>query len=189
MFQWNFLFQLEFAIIAAIFTYFFVRRNDIKYKELPKTLTYSGFFRRLFASLIDHLIIIAVVLLVILIYGYKRSNIVYDHEYMDENFSSLMIMHSYAPIVFACFTWLFRLLYITLQQASSHQATIGMRFMGIRIYNAELNRADIWTLIGRDVILPLSAFPLFIGFLMIIWTRRNQGLHDKIAKTVVCRQW
>ena len=33
----------------------------------------------------------------------------------------------------------------------------------------------------------MSAFILGIGFLMVAWTRRKQGLHDLMADTLVMR--
>ena len=39
--------------------------------------------------------------------------------------------------------------------------------------------------LGRYLGKVLSAFLLCIGFLMVAWTRRKQGLHDLLANTLV----
>ena len=185
------LLHLPIAIIAAFCTYFLARKNDSKYKELPETLTYSGFWRRFFASVIDYIISTSILTLIFSLYSYKYSDstMVYSEEYPDQDFSTFILRQSYAAPLFFTFAWLLDLSYFILQQASSHQATIGMRFMGIKTYDSQLNKANVWVLVGRHLSMALSCVPFFIGFFMIGWTRRNQALHDKIAKTVVCRQW
>lgn len=169
------------SLVAGLITYFYVRSRKQEYKELPETLTYSGFWRRTTASLLDCAILIA--LSKILFFSISKINIYTLLAYKG------MIEETRYYVFYVVVSSIVSLLYYTLQQASTHQATIGMRVMGIKIYNASLERPTLPLLIGRYFSAYLSALPLFIGLLMIVWTRRNQALHDKIARTVVCRQW
>jgi len=180
--------SLPLAIVAALFTYFYARHKESKYKELPSTLTYSGFMRRTGAVAADMFIITIVLEIVIALYNVKYGNSLHE-AYSSQDFSGFLFRQNYVMPIFMSFSWLFCLLYFTLQQASTHQATLGMRMMGLKIYTSHLERPTIWLLVGRFLSMPLSILPLCIGCLMIIWTRRNQAIHDKLAKTVVCRQW
>lgn len=64
--------------------------------------------------------------------------------------------------------------------------TIGMRILGIRIV-----RLDGKPFTSRDAIIrhlvgyPLSMAAGFLGFLWMLWDPRQQGWHDKLARTVV----
>ena len=69
-------------------------------------------------------------------------------------------------------------------QSSKSQATFGMRVCGIKIYDEQLKRASFWRLTGRLYSCALSALILFIGFFMIGFTERKQGLHDIVARTI-----
>ena len=79
-------------------------------------------------------------------------------------------------------------LYYCLLQSSKHQATYGMRMLGIKIYDEGFNRVGFWRLLGRHLSTGLSGMILYIGFFMIGWTKRKQGLHDIIARTVVVEE-
>ena len=65
--------------------------------------------------------------------------------------------------------------------------TPGMMFLGIRIVKADGSRIGF----GRAALHYLgtiaSTVIVFIGYLMIIWDKRKQGLHDKISHTYVVR--
>jgi len=70
--------------------------------------------------------------------------------------------------------------------AGSNGQTAGMRILGIRIIRIDgkpftMARAIIRHLIGY----PLSMAFFFLGFLWILWDPRQQGWHDKLARTVV----
>lgn len=169
------------SLSAALVTYFYARKRNQEYKELPETITYSGFWRRTTAAFLDGLLLIT--LYKILFFLISKVN-----TYMLLAYTGIIEDAKYY-IFYTTLTSILSLLYHTLQQASTHQATIGMRFMGIKIYGAALEKPTLPLLIGRYFSVYLSVLPLFIGALMIVWTRRNQTLHDKIAKTVVCRQW
>ncbi len=84
-------------------------------------------------------------------------------------------------IITAVITWL----YFALCESSPWQATLGKLALGIRVTDLEGRRISIWRALGRYLAKFLSAFILCIGFLMVGWTRRKQGLHDMLCSTLV----
>jgi len=70
--------------------------------------------------------------------------------------------------------------------AGSNGQTVGMRILGIRIIRIDGRPFTM----GRAMIRHLAGYPLsmaffFLGFLWILWDPRQQGWHDKLARTVV----
>ncbi len=65
-------------------------------------------------------------------------------------------------------------------------ATPGKRMLGIVIVDAGTGgRPPFQRLLLRYVGYLLSALPLFLGFLWVLWDPRRQGWHDKLGRTVV----
>jgi uncharacterized RDD family membrane protein YckC len=63
--------------------------------------------------------------------------------------------------------------------------TPGKLILGMRIVNEKGNYIGIPMAILRYIGKIVSSIILGIGYLMIFWDKRKQGLHDKIAKTFV----
>ena len=59
-----------------------------------------------------------------------------------------------------------------------------MRACGIKIHDEHFNRLRFWRLTGRYFATYLSALILLIGFFIIAFTKRKQGLHDLVARTI-----
>ena len=77
--------------------------------------------------------------------------------------------------------------YYALLESSRWQATVGKRICRLRVTRLDGQRISLPRAIGRYFGKFLSALILFIGFLMIGWTRRKQGLHDLMTDTLVVR--
>jgi len=76
-------------------------------------------------------------------------------------------------------------LYYSLFESSSHQATLGKMALGIIVTDLNGDRISFARATGRHFSKILSALILFIGFIMIGFTEKKQGLHDMIAGTLV----
>lgn len=63
--------------------------------------------------------------------------------------------------------------------------TPGKMFLGVKIVKTDGSSIGIGRAILRYIGYFVSAIILFIGYLMIAWDSRKQGLHDKIAGTCV----
>jgi uncharacterized RDD family membrane protein YckC len=78
-------------------------------------------------------------------------------------------------------------LYFSLMESSRHQATVGKLVCGLRVTDEAGRRIGFARATGRHFAKILDALTLGIGFLMVAFTRRKQGLHDLVARTLVVR--
>ena len=85
-----------------------------------------------------------------------------------------------APFIGFFIYWL----YFVILQSSEKRSTLGMRVCDIKIHDEHFNKLGFWRLTGRYFATGLSGIILFIGFFMIAFTKRKQGLHDLVARTI-----
>jgi uncharacterized RDD family membrane protein YckC len=76
-------------------------------------------------------------------------------------------------------------LYTAVMNSSPRQATLGKMALGLVVTDEDGKRISFLRASGRFLASLLSQLTLGIGYLMVIWTRRKQALHDKVARTVV----
>ncbi len=76
-------------------------------------------------------------------------------------------------------------LYEALLTSSSLQATLGKLILGLRVTDLQGQRVSFGRATARHFAKYLSAAILGIGYLMVAFTERKQGLHDIIAGTLV----
>jgi uncharacterized RDD family membrane protein YckC len=81
-------------------------------------------------------------------------------------------------------TWL----YYSLFESSALQATPGKVLCGIIVTDLSGDRVSFFRASNRFFGRILSGLILGIGFLMIAFTERHQGLHDKLAGCLVIRE-
>ena len=72
-------------------------------------------------------------------------------------------------------------------ESSRWQATLGKRICRLRVTGLDGGRISLARALGRYFGKFLSALIFCIGFLMVAWTARKQGLHDLLAGTLVVR--
>ncbi len=146
---------------------------------------YAGFMNRFVAWLIDALItgtisLIATVAVSVL-YGYAR----YDGEHPTGFMSCLvtgMIRGWFLPLGTAT---LINWLYFSIFESSKSQGTPGKLAVGIVVANEEAQRISFASATVRFLAKYLSTASLFVGWFMMLRTKRRQCLHDVIAQTVV----
>jgi uncharacterized RDD family membrane protein YckC len=78
-------------------------------------------------------------------------------------------------------------LYEALMESSSYQATLGKMMFGMKVTDLYGNRIDFARATGRHFAKIICVLTVFIGFIMVGFTKRKQGLHDIIAGTLVRR--
>ncbi|MBN8677902.1 MAG: RDD family protein [Chitinophagales bacterium] len=78
-------------------------------------------------------------------------------------------------------------LYFALQEGSANGATVGKKIMGIRVLSADYQPIGFGTATGRFFCHFINLFTLGIGYLLMLFNARSQGLHDLITSTVVVR--
>ena len=76
-------------------------------------------------------------------------------------------------------------LYEALMESSSYQATLGKMIFGMKVTDLYGNRISFARATGRHFAKIISGMILCIGFIMVGFTERKQGLHDLIAGTLV----
>lgn len=76
-------------------------------------------------------------------------------------------------------------LYFALLESSKLQATIGKLAIGLVVTDMDGERISFLRATGRYFAKILSSLILCIGYIMVAFTQRKQGLHDLIAGTLV----
>jgi uncharacterized RDD family membrane protein YckC len=131
-----------------------------------RTLPYAGFWIRVGASFIDGIILLVVQVMLSLIFfgsaGLGESNL---------GLSVIMLV--------------INLLYYCGLESSSKQATLGKMAVGIKVGDENGEQISFGNALGRYLSKILSVLILFIGYMMVGWDEKKQGLHDKIAGTYV----
>jgi uncharacterized RDD family membrane protein YckC len=78
-------------------------------------------------------------------------------------------------------------LYEAFMESSSYQATLGKMICGLKVTDIYGNRISFERATGRHFAKWLSGMVLGIGYIMVGFTERKQGLHDLVAGTLVRR--
>ena len=123
---------------------------------------YAGFWERFGAAVLDSLILLIPNYLVQL--------------WMGDGLVSYYFMYLLIP-------WL----YDALQESGKNQATIGKKALGIKVTDLQSQRISFLKATGRHFGKYLSALILFMGYIMMIWDKNKQTLHDKMAGTLVIK--
>lgn len=76
-------------------------------------------------------------------------------------------------------------LYFAKFESSSKQATPGKMALGIKVTDMDGGRITFGRATGRHFAKIVSAITLLIGYFMIAFTGKKQGLHDIMAKCLV----
>ncbi len=79
-------------------------------------------------------------------------------------------------------------LYEALLTSSSMQATLGKLVLGMRVTDLQGQRITFGRATARHFAKYLSTAILGIGYLMVAFTEKKQGLHDMIAGTLVVKR-
>jgi uncharacterized RDD family membrane protein YckC len=75
--------------------------------------------------------------------------------------------------------------YFGYMESSENQGTLGKMAVGIKVGNASGDQISFMNAIGRYFAKIVSALLLCIGFMMVGWDEKKQGIHDKLAETFV----
>jgi len=134
--------------------------------------SYAGFWKRFAAWILDGLILFAIGLAV---------SFAFDFMYFLTPIPFLwyVILSDFLLGIFTS------LLYYSIFESSSHQATPGKMALGIIVTDIAGQRISFGRAVGRDLSKILSVLTLGIGYLMIGFTEEKRGLHDYIAGTLV----
>jgi len=122
---------------------------------------HSSFFRRFIASIIDIFVITLFIVFIQFILGFR-----------DGTFFNIIIF---------LLVWD----YFAFQESSTRKGTVGKQAMNLIVTDLEGNKISFIQATKRFLGKFLATIPFFAGFFLIFFTKKKQGLHDIIAKTLV----
>nr|WP_293144944.1 RDD family protein [Okeania sp. SIO3I5] len=93
-----------------------------------------------------------------------------------------------ATLTFILFTNILKWFYLTRLESLPRKATIGKKIMGIIVTDLNGNLISFARANARYLAKTISLITLLIGFIMAAFTKKKQGLHDKIAGTLVVKK-
>ncbi|WPL16339.1 RDD family protein [Thiorhodovibrio winogradskyi] len=148
--------------------------------DSSSNLSYAGFWFRFIAAIVD--IILCQILIIVIVFplAYVLGL------YMAETASASDIEstgEALGTILGIFIQWL----YFTVQESSTWQATVGKKMFGMTVTDMGGKRISFGRANARYWSKILSALILMIGYLMVAFTAKKQGLHDLIAGTLVLR--
>ncbi len=132
-------------------------------------LEYAGFWIRFVAYVIDIIVLTIVIGILALTFGVAAV--------MAESFGLLIAIY----LVFFVLVYA----YFSIMESSEKQATLGKMAVGIKVGDMNGNRITTMNALGRALGKILSGMILYIGYIMVGFDSKKQGLHDKLANTVV----
>ena len=131
--------------------------------------SYGGFWIRLIAYILDAIIL--GIPIAILRFALNPSNSSSGH-----------------PVLVFVLTIVIEVAYFAGFWSSGWQATLGQKVCGLRVVSTtNFGKISFGRGAGRFFAMVLSGLIFCIGFLMIAFTERKQGLHDMIAGTYVIK--
>ena len=141
---------------------------------------YGGFWIRVVAAIIDAIILRVVVAPVGMIFGgLGMAGMMSGIPHV-----GLSLLGGGVTFILVLFgSWL----YEAFMESSSYQATLGKMIFGMKVTDLNGNRISFERATGRHFAKWLSAMIFFIGFIMVAFSDRKQGLHDLLAGTLVRR--
>ena len=159
----------------------------VAYAALPIS-RYGGFWIRLLAHFIDHVILsaIAAPLFFILVLP-AILRVINEAERNREPSPELIIAIVSSVFVYIVLAFVGQWLYEALLTSSSWQGTLGKRVLQLKVTDETGNRIGFGRATGRFFAKILSSMFFCIGFIMVGLTDRKRGLHDMLAGTVVMR--
>lgn len=141
----------------------YLENNATSQEDRLTRVRYAGFWIRVLASLIDGVIVFIPAFFLGLVSAAAGLN---------ESVAKFFVM----IIVFGLFIYMIM----------KYQATPGKMTLGLIIVSNDLERITLAQVLMREIVGKfLSSLIFDIGYFMVAFTKRKQGLHDIIAKTLV----
>jgi uncharacterized RDD family membrane protein YckC len=162
---------------------------------------YASFFKRLVAFLVDWLLstliagALMIPLFIFLIPKWIWDTLVsrwighhwFNFNFDLENLCPDLLWFAIPWNIFLVFMgfFLIRWLYFALFESGPRQATPGKMIMGIFVTDLYGRRISFQRALGRTLAKIISKMCCYMGYILALFTERNQALHDFIAGTLV----
>jgi uncharacterized RDD family membrane protein YckC len=152
--------------------------------------SYAGFWKRVLAYLIDAFVLYFPFSLLELPFGMRKAYETLNQQVLAADTDLQAAVEAYRHFYieqwpYFLTTMVIGWLYFAVCESSSWQATIGKLALGMRVTDLHGARISFPRALGRYAGKLLSSFLMCIGFLLVAFTQRKQGLHDMLANTLV----
>jgi uncharacterized RDD family membrane protein YckC len=141
--------------------------------DTSRYVGYASFGRRFLAYLIDYFLMFAIGIAMLLVAAPLMVSA--ENEKASLTYQIVLNIVSVALSV----------AYYAGMESSASQATLGKMAMGLKVTDLYGRRISLGRAVGRLFGKVISGLIFLIGFLMVIWTEKKQGLHDMMAGTLV----
>ena len=141
-----------------------------------ETYNFAGFWIRFGAFIVDYVVTYVVAFAIGFAYG----------SYLARN--GVVLLTEEDVLFLTAISYLIIILYHTFFISSEYQATPGKILLGIKVVDYDGQRVSVAKAFGRTLSYIPSAIILCIGFFMIGFTDKKQGLHDYLAGTYAVRK-
>jgi len=135
-------------------------------------MSYAGFWKRFAASFIDGIIMLV---------GGFAVGMVVGLIMVSGGMTDELLLTLAGNLVGLSFAWI----YFAGMESSSTQGTLGKMALGIKVTDLDGNRIGFGRATGRHFSKIISTISLMIGYLMVAFTQKKQGLHDMMASCLV----
>lgn len=143
---------------------------------------YATFWERFGAFIIDSVIVTVIGIVVGAVFGGFMGGYMGARGASPEEISNAAVLPGYIIGMFINF------IYYTAMESSARQATFGKSAVGLIVTDLNGNRISFGQATGRYLGKIISGLMLGIGYIIIGFTDRKQGLHDIMAQTLVVRK-
>jgi uncharacterized RDD family membrane protein YckC len=157
-------------------------------------MEYGGFWLRLVAYIIDGIIV--TVLFFLLAFLLAAVGLIDFNAFMavdtaaeagaEPDPAAVMAMFKQIGLIYLL-GFILAWLYEALLTSSAMQATPGKMVFGMRVTTLDGQQVGFGRATGRFFGKIVSGMIFYIGFIMVAFTERKQGLHDMMASTLVVR--
>lgn len=162
---------------------------------LPQTTAaaledYAGLWKRVAAYIIDTILLYTVIKVTGAPFGMSAADSAAQATLKQAMLSGMDFTQAYGHYYAAMANYnlaatVVAWLYFAICESSAWQGTVGKLALGIRVTDLQGRRISFLRALGRYGAKFISAIIVFIGFVMVAFTRQKQGLHDMICGTLV----
>jgi uncharacterized RDD family membrane protein YckC len=135
-------------------------------------MSYAGFWKRVAAAIIDAIVTMT---------GGFAIGFVFGIVMVAGGTNDPAVLEGMGNILGIILSWG----YYAVMESSPTQGTLGKMALGIKVTDLEGNKVGFGQATGRHFGKIISALLLLIGFFMVAFTKKKQGLHDMMAGCLV----
>jgi uncharacterized RDD family membrane protein YckC len=135
---------------------------------------YAGFWRRFATGLVDGVVVFFPISIARVLLG-------------DDPFSAGTPWDDPSALRGALVNVGFWWIYCAALECSGAQGTLGQQLLGLRVFDGRFRRISFARATARHFAQWLSVFTCGLGYLVNLWTKKRQTLHDLVAGCVIVR--